>query len=458
MFYGWIVVAATHAVLFVIFGVAYSFAAFFGALEQEFAASRGDVSLVFAICGFLYFMVGAFAGQLADRFGPRRVVLAGIAFLALGLACASRANSLAALYVTYSIGIGLGVGCAYVPSVGAVQPWFIARRGLASGLAVAGIGVGNFVVPLVAAELAGAFGWRRAFEILAAGALVLGGIAALLIENRPQARGLYPDGARAGDGAPPPAQVAAGVRLREAMRTRAFWLQWGAIFACGIGLFMPFVHLVPYARDAGHPEATAVLLVSLIGVGSMVGRFALGGLADRIERGTLHAAVYAGMAAMLALLARLDRRGRARRVRAAVRRVLRCLRCAAAAARDGSLRRAERVRRDRRALYRGGARLPARPLGRRRRLRPHAELHRADRGQHRADAPSPSRSRSCSAAPVSLEAHPQPVENELHELEQDVARRLLDRSTSARAAAPAPLATTSTRVAGSASAKMSRAR
>ena len=276
MFYGWIVVAATHAVLVVIFGVAYSFAAFFGALEQEFAASRGDVSLVFAICGFLYFMVGAFAGQLADRFGPRRVVAAGIVFLALGLAAAGRAGSLAALYVTYSVGIGLGVGCVYVPSVGAVQPWFIARRGLASGLAVAGIGVGNFVVPLVAAQLVEAFGWRRSLEILAAGALVLGGIAALLIENRPQARAdcIPTAGARARACArrrrPRPASPA------EA-RGRAFWLQWGAIFFCSIGLFMPFVHLVPYARDAGHPETTAVFLVSLIGVGSMVGRFGLGG-------------------------------------------------------------------------------------------------------------------------------------------------------------------------------------
>jgi MFS family permease len=301
VFRGWIVVAATHACLFVVFGVAYSFAAFFEALEREFAANRGDVAAVFAICGFLYFLVGAFAGQLADRFGPRRVVLAGIGFLALGLAAASRADSLAALYVTYSVGIGLGVGCVYVPAVGAVQPWFIARRGLASGLAVAGIGVGNFVVPLVAIELVGAFGWRRSFEILAGAALVLGGAAALLIENRPQARGLYPDGARADAGAAPPAQVAAGIALADALRTRAFWLQWGAIFACSIGLFMPFVHLVPYARDAGHAETTAVLLVSLIGVGSMIGRFALGGLADRIERRALHAVLYAGMAAMLGL-------------------------------------------------------------------------------------------------------------------------------------------------------------
>ncbi len=299
VFYGWIVVAATHAVLVVIFGVAYSFAAFFGALEDEFAAKRGDVSLVFAISGFLYFLVGAFAGQLADRFGPRRVVVAGIVFLALGLAAASRASSLEVLYVTYSIGIGVGVGCAYVPSVGAVQPWFIAKRGLASGLAVAGIGVGNFIVPLLSAQLVEAFGWRRSFEILAAGALVLGGIAALLIENRPQARGLFPDDARAGDRMRPPAQAAAGILLREAMRTRPFWLQWGAIFACSVGLFIPFVHLVPYARDAGHSETAAVFLLSLLGVGSMLGRFGFAGLADRIERRALHAVVYAGMAAML---------------------------------------------------------------------------------------------------------------------------------------------------------------
>lgn len=301
VFHGWIVVAATHAVLVVIFGVTYSFAAFFGAFEAEFGASRGDVAAAFSIGGFLYFLVGAFAGALADRFGPRRVVLAGIAFLALGLAAASRAGSLETLYLAWGIGIGLGVGCAYVPSVGAVQPWFIARRGLASGIAVAGIGVGNFLVPLLAARLVEALGWRQSFLVLAAGTAVLGGLAGWAIENRPQARGLYPDGARPADGARPPAQAPAGVSLRAAMRERAFWLQWGAIFACGVGLFIPFVHLAPYARDAGHSETTAVFLVSLIGVGSMIGRFGLAGVADRMPRRVLHAALYAGMAAMLGL-------------------------------------------------------------------------------------------------------------------------------------------------------------
>ncbi|MGA8053271.1 MAG: MFS transporter [Burkholderiales bacterium] len=300
LFHGWVVVAATHVALFVVFGVAYAFAAFFSAFQSEFAARRGDVSLVFAISGFLYFLLGAFAGTVSDRFGPRRIALFGIACLAAGLLAASQARSLATLYVTYSIGVGLGVGFVYVPSVGAVQPWFLKRRALASGLAVAGIGLGTLVVPLLAAEFIEAFGWRRAFEVLAIGALVLGGAAALLLDNRPGRRGLGADGSPAAaspaPGAPPP-----GATLAEALRSRPFWLLFTGTAFCSVGLFMPFVHLAPYAQDHGYAPETGVLLVGLIGVGSLVGRFGFGGLGDRFGRAALLAVVYAGMAAMLAV-------------------------------------------------------------------------------------------------------------------------------------------------------------
>src|SRR6185503_20687772 len=111
---------------------------------------RGDIALVFSLCAFLWFSSGAPAGMLADRFGARRVALAGVACLVLALWAASVAQSLAMLYAIYSIGIGVGVGLVYVPSVGAVQPWFSANRAFASGLAVAGIGAGNFAGPLLA--------------------------------------------------------------------------------------------------------------------------------------------------------------------------------------------------------------------------------------------------------------------------------------------------------------------
>ena len=176
--YGWVVVGAAFTLMLVGFAAAYSFAAFFGAFEAEFGAARGHIALVFSVAAFLWFLLGAPGGMLADRFGARRVALAGVACLFVALWLASRATSLAMLYASYSIGVGLGVGLAYVPSVGAVQPWFGANRAFASGIAVAGIGAGNIAGPLLAAWWISLFGWRGAYVALAVFCLVLGGIAA----------------------------------------------------------------------------------------------------------------------------------------------------------------------------------------------------------------------------------------------------------------------------------------
>src|SRR3990170_6182171 len=182
--YGWVVVAAAFTLMFVGFAAAYCFAAFFSEFQAEFGASRGDVALVFSVAAFLWFLLGAPGGMAADRFGPRRVAAVGVASLAIALWLASRAESVAALYATYSIGIGLGVGLVYVPSVGAVQPWFAANRALASGIAISGIGAGNIAGPLLAAWWIGLYGWRGAFVAMAVFVLVLGATAAALIRTK----------------------------------------------------------------------------------------------------------------------------------------------------------------------------------------------------------------------------------------------------------------------------------
>src|SRR5580698_2060614 len=160
VFYGWFVVAGAFAITFVGFGSAYTFSAFVHSLQTDFAASRGSVSLVFSLAGFLYFGLGIVSGPLADRWGARRLAVAGMIMTGLGLALAGMARNLTEVYAAYGLGVGLGVGCAYVPAVGAVQRWFVRRRGFASGLAVSGIGVGTLVVPPLAAVFIGALGWR----------------------------------------------------------------------------------------------------------------------------------------------------------------------------------------------------------------------------------------------------------------------------------------------------------
>jgi MFS family permease len=283
--YAWVVVAAAFTLMFIGFAAAYSFAAFFGALEAEFGASRGDIALVFSLAAFVWFLSGAPAGVLADRYGVRRVAIVGVACIALALAIAAVAGSLNVLYATYSIGLGLGVGLVYVPSIGAVQPWFSANRALASGIAVAGIGAGNIAGPLLAAWWIGIFGWRGAFLGLALFALALGGAGAFAIRNKPRAS----------------AAAADGIALRAALRTTPFWLIFASLFLSCIGLFVPMVHLGPYAVDAGYTAAQGVALVSLIGLGSLLGRFTIGGPADRLGRIPALSAMYAGLGVMFVL-------------------------------------------------------------------------------------------------------------------------------------------------------------
>src|SRR5258708_38976278 len=94
MFAGWWVVAGAFLCMLTGYAVAYSFAAFFGALESEFGARRGETALVFSIAAFLYFLLGLPAGLIADRTGPRPVVIGGLLLVAAGLVVASRATSL----------------------------------------------------------------------------------------------------------------------------------------------------------------------------------------------------------------------------------------------------------------------------------------------------------------------------------------------------------------------------
>jgi MFS family permease len=188
-----------------------------------------------------------------------------------------------------------------VPAVGAVQRWFARRRGFASGLAVSGIGVGTLVMPPLASILIEALGWRNAYLILGGLAAVAGTGMALMIENDPRDRGLGPDGdaLQTGDSAVLPP----GASVREAIASRRFVGLYAGCLIVSFGLFVPFVHLVPYALDRGVPQASAVLLLAVIGVGSTAGRFFLGGLADRLGRRFALIAMFVGMGLTLVIWA-----------------------------------------------------------------------------------------------------------------------------------------------------------
>jgi len=151
------------------------------------------------------------------------------------------------------------------------------------------------VMPPLAAFLVGALGWRHAYLVLGVVAAVVGAGMALLIDNDPRDRGLAPDGDPL-EAAVGRAARAPGFSLREAIRSRRFAGLYAACLICSFGLFVPFVHLIPYAIDHGVTRSSAVLLLGAVGVGSTGGRFLLGGVADNLGRELALLLMFVGMA------------------------------------------------------------------------------------------------------------------------------------------------------------------
>lgn len=294
VFYGWLVVAAAFTVTLLGFGSAYTFSAFFEPLQRDFSASRGSVSLVFSLAGFLYFGLGVVSGPLSDRVGSRTLAVIGMVLLGAGLTLAGAARSLTEVYLAYGLGVGLGIGLSYVPVLGVVQRWFTRQRGFASGIAVSGIGIGTLIMPSLASWLIDLFGWRTAYILIGCLAAVIGAGMSLLIVNDPQDRGTAPDGDPIGPRLNLP--LTQGASIREAIRSPHFIALYAACLLCSFGVFVPFVHLAPYALDHGIPQSSAILILGAIGIGSTMGRFFLGGLADRLGRQVSLVAMFAGMA------------------------------------------------------------------------------------------------------------------------------------------------------------------
>ena len=275
---GWVVVAATAISTFAVFGVVYSFGAVFTAIRDEFGVGKGQAALFFSITTFIYFILGVFTGRLADRYGPRPVLLVGAVAMGAGLFFTSLVNNIIVGYLTYGIGAGIGVGCAYVPMVAAVGGWFERDRTKAMGVAVAGIGVGTLVGAPLAKQLVLSYGWRTTFVVLGIGSAALLALASLGA-RRPPTAGTQE--------APPP--------LKLLLRDHRFtWLYTSMTFLSA-GLFVPMIYLDDYLEAQG--KTGGALLIGIIGATSVVGRLALGAVGAKVDLMGLYQSCVAALGA-----------------------------------------------------------------------------------------------------------------------------------------------------------------
>jgi MFS family permease len=272
----WIIATSLFVALFFLWGGGYNTAPIFlAALLKAFGWSHGRVSW---ITGGLSLAIGVsapIAGWLLDRIEARFVMGAGALIAVLGLFCASRAEGFEQLLLAVILlGVGLGASTWLAAST-VIANWFPDRRGMALGIVTGGMEAGGMVMTFAVGSTIAAHGWRAGYFIVAIPALLI--VAPLLlifVRTRPAGTATQSIAQRA-DAAP-------GYEVREALRTRAFWMLVVAQLSYGLTIGGTFHHLVAFLEGLRYSLHSATLVVSIVLGMAAVGKAAMGALGDRI--------------------------------------------------------------------------------------------------------------------------------------------------------------------------------
>ena len=288
VFYGYYLLAVTFLFLVLFNGSGvFAFSLFVRPLEASFGWGRGQVMAGFTVYYAMVGIASPIVGRFVDRFGARPVIPVGAVMVGLGFVLVSRMSDLYLFYLGYVI---VGTGAAAmgpVPCSAVISNWFRRKRGTAVGVMSAGIGAGGVVVAPFIGYMLSHFDWRTAYLSLGVVVMALTIPLALgVIRTRPSEMGLYADGDKGPVGDPNDAAHSdgegEGSTLKQALRTRTFWLIAVAFFCYAFASMGALQASVPFLEDVGYPTATAAAALGALGFGSAVGKILFGWLCDRM--------------------------------------------------------------------------------------------------------------------------------------------------------------------------------
>ncbi|MGF7186931.1 OFA family oxalate/formate antiporter-like MFS transporter [Desulfitispora alkaliphila] len=262
-------------------GAIYAWGVFLNPIMNEFGWLTTEVSLAFTIFLVSYAVATIVGGWWQDIAGPRIVATAGGVLLGTGYLLASFTTSLPWLYITYGFIGGFGVGIAYVCPIATCVKWFPDKRGLATGLAVAGFGAGAIVFAPIASKIIEIFSWRLAFSSLGIAFLILITLSAQLLQN-PPAGWKPPVGNKKLTNSEPNKSI--DIELDAMIKMPQFWLLWTMFSLGATSGLMVIGHLASYGTGVGLTEAAAAIVVGLLAFFNGTGRVAWGLISDKIGR------------------------------------------------------------------------------------------------------------------------------------------------------------------------------
>ncbi|MHC0054655.1 MFS transporter [Actibacterium sp. D379-3] len=271
----WLVVLGSALALTTSIGVtqSFTFSLFIEPISDEFGWSRALISLGYSAVVLVTAIGSPVVGRLLDRFGVRRVLTVAIPLYALSLGMIGFVPALPVAFIAlYAVAGIFGAAHSPLPYVKAVAGWFDARRGLALGISMAGIGLGGMFVPAITALVLEHWGWRAGYFALGTAVVVIA-LPAVLLLVRENAPAHAPSTKR---------PDLPGLTMHQAARDSRFWLILGCVFLTAMAINGSAAHAVPVLASHGLTRGAAAAMLPALGLASLLGRLGAGFLLDRV--------------------------------------------------------------------------------------------------------------------------------------------------------------------------------
>ncbi|MEH7125811.1 MFS transporter [Bacillus sp. JJ1503] len=288
--FSWFILTVTFFSIIVAGIVMASSGVFLTPFESEFGWDRSVISLAFGISLFFYGVSGPFMAALLEKIGLKKMMLASMGTLLIGLLLTYLMNQSWHLIIIWGIIIGLGSSLFLtVLSPYVANHWFKEKRGLATGILTASTAMGQLILLPVLAMVIESYSWRWAMGLIIALSIIMFIIIFLFMKNSPKDIGVLPYGQSEDmeemheiqNGNP---IVIAFKGFFDAVKAKEFWLLAGSFFMCGLSTSgLIGTHFISYCISFGIPLVTAASLLSFMGVFNIVGTTLSGWLSDRID-------------------------------------------------------------------------------------------------------------------------------------------------------------------------------
>jgi len=265
-------------VLFLFLGLLYAWSLFIVPLEKEFGWARTQTSLIFTISIIFFCLGGVAGGFITARKSPGFTILISAFLLFCGFAASSQIESLTAIYITYGVISGFGIGLSYNAVISTVTRWFPEKPGIISGFLLMGFGLSGMLLGSAASLLIKIIGWRETFLLLgvAFGIIIFIGSRVLKL---PPSDYVFPSAVTRQKGTD---CLTMEINSSSMLKRPTFWkyLAW-SILSIAMGLAL-IGHAAPFANDLGATAELAAFGVGLISICNGLGRVTLGATCDRI--------------------------------------------------------------------------------------------------------------------------------------------------------------------------------